>query len=548
MDTIPGLAVIVKKQLLEEPQISKLAFLSKSDLSDAGILRIGQTEGLIGNRVYAMVTDDHGIVWISTERGLSRYTGDQFENYTILPRNPDGLIDSIVDLEIGANGNLLILSQLSGIYVLDIYRGVITNYQIGTQFARIHEDDSGILWLGNLDSGIHFLDPESQKLHQLNVLEGITSAGVFRDSSNNLWFGTRGKIGVLNAERTSVKFIGDESGLHPSGFYFEFTENAKGEVWVSSFEDGPVSISLEENRITKFGPDQGFFGKSLSVTFDLHNRAWITDNDTITLYDPDIQKIKKIKTGAKFVTSGFPAATMTDAKGNVWIGTENTGALLINPEGMLAQHFDARSGLVNDEVWGIQEGPDGMIWMATYEGINIYDPKKDKIYLLKFPGNANVNNHRSVSRISPNELLFGSFGGFTLVNLSTKTASVYELDKQVARIAWKSIRDRNGNIFLGTVDGVLKFNKDLTVLEKADVASGLASSRVWLIEEDKDGRIWFGNEIGIDIFDPKSGNVSYLSESTGLTSDYTSIMIKTKKEWARCYARFYSIVLILILL
>lgn len=530
LDTISGVAVPVKKQLIPQPQISKLAFLSKSDLSNAGILRIGQTEGLIGNRVFAMVTDHHGMVWISTERGLSKYTGDQFENYNVLPRNPDGLIDNIVDLEIGSDGKLLILSQLSGVYILDIYRGLITNYQIGQQFARIFEDESGLLWLGNLNSGIHYLDPSNQKIYQLKGSDRINSAGVFKDNANNLWFGTKGKIGIVNAERNSVKFISEESGLNPEALYFEFTENGKGDVWASSFEDGPVSFSLKDNTITKFGPEHGFLGKSMSVTFDLHSRVWITDNDTVTIYDPEIQKIKKIVTGAKFKTTGFPAASMTDPKGNVWIGTENAGALLINPEGMLSQHFNANSGLVNDEVWGIQEGPDGMIWIATYEGINIYDPEKRKIYLLKFPGNPNINNHRSISRTADDELLLGSFGGFTLINLSTNTASVYELDNDITRITWKSIRDSKRNIYLGTVDGVLKFNPDLSSLEKTDQFSGLASSRVWLIEEDKDGRIWFGNDIGIDVFDPVSGQVSYLSERTGLTSDYTSIMIKTQKE------------------
>lgn len=167
LDTIQGISIPVKKQLLLEPQITKLAFLSKSDLSNAGILRIGQTEGLIGNKVFAMVTDLNGMIWISTERGLSKFTGDQFENYNILPRNPDGLIDYIVDLEIGSDGSLLILSQLSGVYVLDINHSLLTNYQIGTQFVRIYEDESGLFWLGNLNTGMHFLDPTTKTLHAL---------------------------------------------------------------------------------------------------------------------------------------------------------------------------------------------------------------------------------------------------------------------------------------------------------------------------------------------------------------------------------------------
>jgi signal transduction histidine kinase/ligand-binding sensor domain-containing protein len=534
LDTIPGRAIAVKKQLLEEPQITKLAFLSKSDLSNAGILRIGQTEGLIGNKVFAMVTDQNGMVWISTERGLSKFTGDQFENYTILPRNPDGLIDNIVDMEIGKDGKLLMLSLLSGVYELDINYGLIKNYQIGKPFTRIIEDESGMIWVASLNTGVHFFDRSTRKLYSLGSFSKIISqgsGGIHQDKAKNLWFGLNGRIGILNSEKTSIRFISEKSGLNPASFFYEFSENSLGEVWASSAQGSPVSISLSNNSLTFFGPEQGFHGHPLSVTFDLQNRVWITDKDTVTLYNPENQKLKKIPTGAKFMSEDLPSATMTDSRGNVWIGTDNAGVLLIDPEGMLSQHFDASSGLVSDDVWGIEEGSNGMIWMATYHGVNIYDPEKEKIYSLNFPGNPNINSHRSISRISNDELFLGSFGGFTIINLSTSTASVYELDPSIARIVWMSIRDDKGNILMGTVDGVLKFNPDLTSLEKINESSGMASNRVYMLEEDKEGRIWMmHDEQGIDIYDPETGTVSYLGEQTGLISDYLYVMIKSRTE------------------
>ncbi|PZX58120.1 sensor histidine kinase [Algoriphagus chordae] len=532
LDTITGQTVNVKKQILEQPVISKLGTLGKSELGSTGILRVGQTEGLLGTQIYALVQDNNGMIWISTDRGISKFTGDQFENYNVIPRNPDGLIDIIGDLELTQDGNLLMLSNLSGLYELDLESGIIHNYQIGSQYARLYEDKAGLIWLGKSGDSPYFLDRTTKKLHHIwlpEEMEAGSTIGVFVDAQDNVLFGMKGKVGVFNPERTSIKILQEGFNNNSTDPFYDFSENTKGEIWLSSFSGEAIGISLEKREITRLGKEQGFNGVARSVTFDLHDRVWITDNDTLTIYNPSNQQIKKIITNAKFNTSGFPSATLTDQKGNVWVGTDRAGILLIDPDGMFSEHFSTINGLASNEVWGIKEGPKGKIWMATYEGINVYDPEKDRIFLLKFSKEYSRNDHRSVSIISDNEILVGSYGGFVIINVDTNIATVYKLDERIARITWKALKDAKGNIWLGSDDGVLIFNPEMNSLKKTDDFSGLSSSRVWLIEFDSENRAWLGNDIGVDVIDSTLDKVSYISAQTGLTSDYTSILLQTKR-------------------
>ncbi|WP_320055335.1 ATP-binding protein [Algoriphagus halophytocola] len=532
LDSAASEQISVRLQLLEEPVISKLGALGKSELSTAGILRIAQTEGLLGNRIYSMVQDQNDMIWIATDRGLARFTGDQFENYNVLPRNPDGLIDFIGDMEITPEGHILLLSNLSGLYELDAKKGVIQNYQIGGQFARTYADGKGLIWLGKLGDAPHVLDRKTKTLRRLDLPEEIIaggSAGVFVDSKDNVWFGMNGKVGIYNPGRTHIKIIRDGLEQGPNEFFYDFTENSNGEIWFSSVTKGAKGVSLREKHVLNLGEEQGFDGVARGITFDLHDRMWIADNDVVRIYDPQKNSIKKILTNANFNTLGFPAQTITDRKGNIWVGTELVGALLIDPDGMMSEHFSVTDGLASNEVWGVEEDPDGKIWMATYEGINIYDPVEERIYRWTFPDAVSTNNHRSISKISDYELLIGSLDGFVIVDFDRMVGDVYSLKPAVARIAWKSIRDGRGNIWIGTNDGVLQFNPEQNKLFKADQFSGLSSSRVWLLERDAQDRIWLGNEIGVDVLDASREKVYYLSRSNGLTSDYTAILLQTSK-------------------
>ena len=87
---------------------------------------------------------------------------------------------------------------------------------------------------------------------------------------------------------------------------------------------------------------------------------------------------------------------MTAKDGVIWLGTNADGIFLIEPDGMLADHFNERDGLASNDVWGVSEDSKGRIWLATYKGINIYDQQTERLSLLKFPVDVSNNEHRQI--------------------------------------------------------------------------------------------------------------------------------------------------------
>ncbi|MBN7815992.1 ATP-binding protein [Algoriphagus pacificus] len=532
LDTIKKIDVPYLKFILHQPEITLLGPLTKSPGTTSGIIRIGQSEGLIGNAIYSIFDDEKGSIWLSSEKGVHRFTGDQFQNYSFILRNADGNIDPIVDISETSSGKLMMVANSSGVYFLDPILKLVEVYKIGSDYTRGIEDENGNFWFANTSQGIVQLDPEERSMKYMNTLNkklGFFSAGIFMDSQKNIWMGYNGNLGILNPQRNVIRILGEDEGMTLKSIIYDFFEDPDGTIWLSSFaEKDAFGISLSEKAQYKLGADQGFHNGAKAFNLDSKNRIWVIDNDTITIFDKKKQLLKKIPSGAEFRTTGLPSGSLTDSKGNIWVGTASRGVLLINPTGMLSQHFDKSTGLASNDTWGIGEDKEGRIWMAQYEGINVYDPKTEKLYLVKFPENLNPNNQRSISVLSENRLLVGSVGGFVIIDLDKGEAEIFQFDRKVSRIFWKAHQTADGTIWLGSLDGFFKYTPSDNSFYFINEFSGLASNRVWLVEEDKKGNIWLGNDLGINVLNKEKDKIVYLGKFNGLPSDYVSMIDQSK--------------------
>ncbi|WP_074223726.1 ATP-binding protein [Algoriphagus halophilus] len=533
LDTIQTETVPHIRYLLEEPTITKLGSLTKWENTTSGILRIGQSEGLLGNSVYAILDDLQGSIWFSTEKGIHRFTGDQFENYNFTQRTLDGNQDPISEMILLSDGKIAMIANGTGLYLLDIQIKLVEQYKIGSDFIRLMEDEKGLIWFSNTQRGVSFIDRETKTIKFLTALTektGIFSAGLFMDSNRNIWIGFIGKIGILNPQRNVIRILDEQSGYDIKSIAANFKEDSNGVVWIGNFSDEAKGISLESEELWTLGNKQGYFGQGKSFQIDSKERLWIVDNDTITLYDPHKNLMKKIPTGAEVRGAGIPSASLLDSKGNLWVGTTLVGTLLINPTGILAEHFDKSNGLASNDTWGMAEDKNGKIWLATYEGINVYDPDLEKLYLIKFPNDLLVNNYRSISKLKNDRLFIGGIRGYVIIDLEQNSAELFQFKAEVSRIFWKAHEKNDGSIWMGTLDGLIKYEPAENSFYKIDEFSGLSSSRIWLIEEDKNGKLWLGNDLGINVLDPSNNTVTYLGKFNGLTSDYVSMLLQTPQK------------------
>lgn len=153
---------------------------------------------------------------------------------------------------------------------------------------------------------------------------------------------------------------------------------------------------------------------------------------------------------------------LEDRKGNLWLGTRDSGVYLLPVGQTTFQHFTTKDGLASNMALHIYEDKTGNIWFGSIR----YDPSASL-----------------------------RAGGKSFRNLTTKDG----FPSNSIRLL---LEDKAGNLWFGA-QGENMFvydGKTFTVLKNKD---GKAFNNVWSIIEDKKGNIWFGAD-GLWRYDPSA--------------------------------------------
>lgn len=503
LDTVKTDTFAVKTFLLPKPTIIKVNPPTKYSRSTAGILQMGMEEGIPGNYIYETVMDKNGVIWVATERGLACYKGDFFELYEFLPDltgiNPGFIGEMIVD----SQNNLWMCTQRNNLYHLNTSTGLVTHIELEIPFGRLAIDEAGKLWYTAFGTRMGIIDLKHQTIQKFTIPISIRGednfAGLTIDHTNNIWVGSRNKAYILNTDRTSYKVLEGQVNPNPP-VIFDFYETKSGEMWLNSFMEGAVSVSADRKNIQILTKKQGFDGRAIDVVEDQLGKIWIFGNDTTFIYDPVKSRYKKIVTGINMVADRVPGMAIVDMDGNIWVGTPQNKMLLIDPSGGLPEHLNTSNGLYSNNVWGIDEDNEGLIWLGTYEGINIYDPHQHKSMLISTENGLSHNRRQNANLLKDGSMLMGGGNGFCIVNKKKKKLIEYETPLYVSF----GFTNEDENIWLGCNDGLYVYNQSQNSLKKLAKFKDTPIGRVWDMVLDDDGLIWLSTFTGIFVLNTEN--------------------------------------------
>ncbi len=184
----------------------------------------------------------------------------------------------------------------------------------------------------------------------------------------------------------------------------------------------------------------------------------------------------------------YPGAPFEDSSGNFWFSTVTEG--LVRYDGAEFATFTTKDGLASDTVRDIAEDGDGVLWIGTTGGISTYDGES-----------------------------------FTTLTDYGDTPITYGFTKEGNhRDIWDTLKDRQGNWWIATVDGVFRYDGTsfapfpLPVVG-TEQSSDFHPKMVYDIFEDKDGALWFGTDgAGAVRYDGNAMTV-YTAQGNGLCSN-----------------------------
>ena len=272
-----------------------------------------------------ILQDRNGDVWLASWKGIIRYDGNSFTNFT--------------------NKN-----KLRRFHVFSLL-----------------EDTKGNLWFGTIGAGAYKYDGDT--FTNITVQDGLANDTVgcmFEDTSGNIWFGTAG--GASMYDGNSFHNFTDADGLSNNDIN-SIIEDVSGNLWFGT--RGNVSI-YDGDSFTNFTKeDNSSFTNVRSIIEDKNGYIWLGGNDGLWRFD-----------GTSFVqyTSDFVGYIYEDSAGYFWVSAAEP-----NPYHWVLWRYDASAVPLSatkikkqsGQLYGIFEDTNGDIWVGNERGVFRYDGKAD---------------------------------------------------------------------------------------------------------------------------------------------------------------------------
>lgn len=254
-------------------------------------------------RVFNILKDQNGTLWISTFSGLLRK--DQNGQETLIDKTK-GLPDNTVRVCYeDSNGYIWVGTRWGGVAKVSPQGEVIEVYNrkkgLNSEFIMsIRGDQQGNILVGTNDGGLNVISPKGE-VEAYTTQDGLVSNLIFNtytDQENVTWIAANG--GISRLEKGKITNITSLQGL-PNDSPFDFVEDAKGQVWLPTSR-GLIEVAKKDLNLfaknNKYKIHWAFYNKhdgmkSEDCTGAAHSlkasdgRIWVPTNGGILVIDPN---------------------------------------------------------------------------------------------------------------------------------------------------------------------------------------------------------------------------------------------------------------------
>ena len=222
-------------------------------------------------------------------------------------------------------------------------------------------------------------------------------------------------------------------------------------------------------------------------------------------------------------TNCLTSACRDEEGGRTWLGSDGNGLYLLNSDGSSVNFTSSNSGLPDDSVTGVALDRHGTLWVGTYlDGLVTYTPSGG---FRSFTDNINLGSEKIFCLIydADDDLLYAGTHGNGVAIISPSTGKVVRtLSRGINRWVNCLTFDKSGTLWIGTYNGHWCYSPDTGQMFRADIDQELIRRRVYSIQEGKDDVIWLGTGDGLIRFDQTKGETRLITESDGLSSNLIS--------------------------
>lgn len=210
-----------------------------------------------------------------------------------------------------------------------------------------------------------------------------------------------------------------------------------------------------------------------------------------------------------------------DQQGQLWFAIEGGGVARQRADGQY-QRFGVEAGLPVRVAYQLQQDRQGMLWVATQQGLYRVDPAAPEIRFEQMPllpANSDLNVF-ALALDQQGRLLVGSEQGLFRFDGQTFSLVTPELSNVAVTALYVDTEDQ---IWIGTLNQGLQRLSSLGI-EQLSVQDGLPNNRVLSIFQDSEQSIWVGTNAGL--YRLRETPFTNLTLQQGLADNYVRTVLE----------------------
>ena len=489
-----------------------------------------------------VLVDKHNNVWMATTNGLSRFdlVKKEFRNYFFNASDPSSIPDNFINtLYLDKQGELWIGTNNGFCKYLpstDNFLRFENKFRHNT-ILSILQDNKGRFWFGTFGGGLNqtVMNSDKTKIMEITnfsnnindektLISDVVSS-LYQDRSHIMWIGCF--LGLNRLDLKPKKFRLYKKTESPNSvnildnFIASVYKDDNDILWVGNWGKGLNLLNLKTKHVTHYTPSSSGKYKIVNgyvqvIYKDPENYMWIATRNGIQVLNPrdstfvDLNVFFGLKDLPEFRNIRI-RKIFTDSHKNTWICCDNGLYKITYGDKQIISYLskDPQKGVSDNLIYDIVEEKDGSFWIATVNGLNYYDPSKNRFtYYFNDPQQANsLSSNMTISLMVDHDgdLWVGTNSGLNFLKKGKKKFVYFsKKDGLPDEYIYNMIQDDVGRIWISTNRGIAmldKKTKRFVAYNNEDGLQGLEFNGGACFQTSE-GELFFGGVAGLNAFHP----------------------------------------------
>lgn len=338
---------------------------------------------------FSLFVDRDNCIWAYSLMGIWAYDCGtkswRIDLTAIWSSRPDVIIHAVAqDIE----GRIWVGKDYDGIDVFEKETGKVTSLVAHDDNGRslshntiydLYADRDGIMWVGTYKKGVSYY---SESIFKFNMYEWGDITCIEQADENKLWLGTNDH-GILLWNRFTGKaepFWRDAERQLPNPVV-SMLKSKDGKLWVGTFNGGLYCMNGSQVRSYKEGVGNALASNNVwALVEDDKGRIWIASlGGCLQCLEPSSGTFETYTSNNSALLENNVTSLCWGDDNTLFFGTANQGVGMMDMRTREIKKVQGQSGsmkMSNDAVNHVYKDSRGLIWIATREGLNVYDVRR----------------------------------------------------------------------------------------------------------------------------------------------------------------------------